>query len=120
VQIGGGNSATGSILTLQEGSGGPFSPLEFTPGSNPTAADNAAAVAAAAAAPAQTGTPATATKVQGVNKNLAGVPAAVSDLAARAVGTLPFTGLDLLFVVLFGAMLLAGGLRLRAHGLATR
>ncbi len=110
-QVGGGNTATDSAGVVQTcdscGSGNqarvlsstPITPLEKsggTPAATPSTVVHT--VAGAPKTPSASGVLHTPSKTK------------------RTTGTLPFTGLDLLYAVLLGTLLTAAGLRLRAHG----
>jgi hypothetical protein len=120
-QVGGGNSATGSVGTAQVGSPTP-PPSESGPTFSTLSAENSTSsgnlVAAPAAPSATPGATPPAAAPSGSKaapaKHEAVLPAPQKTLTGnRTIGSLPFTGLDLLFVVLLGAALTAGGLRMR-------
>jgi hypothetical protein len=118
-QVGGGNSATGSDGSVQVGS--PTPPTESGPTFSTLSLDNSggptAAPAVPSATPSVTPPAATPTSKAAPAKHQAVLPAPSKTLTGnRTIGSLPFTGLDLLFVVLLGLTLTAGGLRMRSVG----
>jgi hypothetical protein len=118
-QVGGGNSATGSIGTAQVGS--PTPPPESGPTFSTLSLDNSsgsltAAPAAPSATPSATPSAATPSSKAAPAKHNAVLPAPSKTLTGnRTIGSLPFTGLDLLFAVLLGMALIAAGMGVRTR-----
>jgi hypothetical protein len=123
VQVAGGSSATGSAGTLRLGS---QREVSSPAGGHPTASGGTPEVAQAIASPstparpstpagdrtpARPSAPVTAMTARGASTKPGGVLDTPSQTLTneRTIGNLPFTGLNLLFAVLLGALLLAGG-----------
>jgi hypothetical protein len=121
-QVGGGNSATGSIGTAQVGSQTPTPtpvPTESGPTISTLSLDNTASsgsLTAAPAAPSATPSVTPPAAKAAPAKHQAVLPAPSKTLTGnRTIGSLPFTGLDLLFAVLLGMALIAAGMGVRTR-----
>lgn len=120
-QVGGGNSATDSIGTTQIGSGTPAA--GSPPG--PTARSLSSATPTALAAPTRTraraASPPAASGVNPATHTKAGSKPAQGELGANRSllnGTLPFTGLDLLYALIAGLLLTGAGRLVRRRAIA--
>jgi hypothetical protein len=109
-QVGGGNSATDSIGTSQVGSGQPSGNPSGPPAETLSSGQATAlpARSAAAATPSAAGSKAARSASPGTKS-----PNTLGAQHTTANGTLPFTGVDLLYAVIAGLVLIGAGLGLR-------